>query len=390
MSMSDERAGVEKESSAAQGAQSEQPNSLPGLAAFGAMQTYSPTTGAASAQAPQAAGEPVTGEVPAQPVSGPGHEPVEGAAGATLAEQSGIDGAELPGGDAALDPYAEAVHEAGAGAGELASPLANGGDSYPGDGQAGAAVEPDAGYYAADSAGQPGDASAELMQQALQQDDLAQLYQQAAENGQDIPAEGYGQPEHDPYAYASGLDGAGEQPPLSADPQGTGALQAFEAHYDRQPEINLGDSVAGHEAEQPFFHEPGQGDADFLAGEEYPEETMPVPKEKKSRKALMLASGLIGALALGGAVAFAYKTGGGSAKLVSGEAPPLIQADNRPVKTRPEQPGGREFPHKNKRIYDRLEGEKKPEVERIVPRQEQVVSLPAATPASGSEPTAAT
>ena len=36
------------------------------------------------------------------------------------------------------------------------------------------------------------------------------------------------------------------------------------------------------------------------------------PKERRGRKALMAASGLIGVLALGGALAFAYKIGGDS------------------------------------------------------------------------------
>ena len=59
---------------------------------------------------------------------------------------------------------------------------------------------------------------------------------------------------------------------------------------------------------------------------------MEPPVERKGRKVLMVASGLIGALALGGAIAFAYKTGG-VPQLASGEAPPLIQADSRASKS---------------------------------------------------------
>jgi hypothetical protein len=80
---------------------------------------------------------------------------------------------------------------------------------------------------------------------------------------------------------------------------------------------------------------------------------------------------------LGGALAFAYKQSGGA---MNGE-PPLVQADSRPVKEAPDQPGGKEFPHKNKLIYDRLENGDKPEAEHIVPRQEDVAvpAMPAST-----------
>lgn len=53
-----------------------------------------------------------------------------------------------------------------------------------------------------------------------------------------------------------------------------------------------------------------------------------------------------------------------------------------PVKMAPDKPGGKQFPHKNKKIYERLQGENKQEVERLVPRQEDVAA--AATAALGS------
>ena len=83
----------------------------------------------------------------------------------------------------------------------------------------------------------------------------------------------------------------------------------------------------------------------------------------------MVGSALLGAIALGGALAFAYKQSGGG---LSGEQPPWSTADNRPVKELPEQAGGKEFPHKNKLIYDRLQNGDEPETERLVPRQENV------------------
>ena len=49
-----------------------------------------------------------------------------------------------------------------------------------------------------------------------------------------------------------------------------------------------------------------------------------------------------------------------------------MTADASPVKEVPNQPGGKEFPHKNKLIYDRLTNGNTPESERLVPRQEDV------------------
>ena len=89
----------------------------------------------------------------------------------------------------------------------------------------------------------------------------------------------------------------------------------------------------------------------------------------KGRSVFMVGSVLLGAIALGGALAVAYKQSGGS---LNSEPPPLVQADGRPVKELPDQPGGKEFPHKNKLIYDRLQNGDEPEAERIVSRQEDV------------------
>ena len=178
----------------------------------------------------------------------------------------------------------------------------------------------------------------------------------------------------------AGSDGGGEL----HDDAGT-SMQTFEAHYDQHPEIPL-DAFANpgqEQTAQPFFHETGHaGDAEFMGGEIAPETAE--PKERRGRRILMAASSLIGVLALGGALAFAYKIGGES-DIASTVKPPLIQADIRPVKRAPDKPGGKQFPHKNKKIYERLQGSASREVERIVPRQEKIA--PAATAAiNGMKP----
>jgi cell division septation protein DedD len=93
----------------------------------------------------------------------------------------------------------------------------------------------------------------------------------------------------------------------------------------------------------------------------------------------MIGSALLGAIALGGALAFAYKQSGGG--IGAGDQPPIVQADARPVKEVPDDPGGKDFPHKNKLIYDRLQNGDEAEADHLVPRQEDVAvpALPAST-----------
>ena len=162
---------------------------------------------------------------------------------------------------------------------------------------------------------------------------------------------------------------SGEVPP--SDPRRQ--LQAFDALYDQPPQIALGSTEPQRAAQD--FYESERMDADFLdEGQVLPPPTAR-GKSFKGRSAFMVASALLGAIALGGALAFAYKQSGGG---LSGDLP-LVTADNRPVKELPQDPGGKEFPHKNKLIYDRLTNGDEPESEQLIPRQENV-AVPALPP----------
>ncbi|MGH6804946.1 MAG: SPOR domain-containing protein [Methyloceanibacter sp.] len=168
-------------------------------------------------------------------------------------------------------------------------------------------------------------------------------------------------------------------------------LQAFDALYDQPPQISLGSNDQMRHAAQDFY-EGERIDADFLDEGQ----ALPAPGARaktgmtiRGRSAFMVGSALLGAIALGGALAFAYKQSGGG---LGNEQPPLVQADNRPVKELPDQPGGKEFPHKNKLIYDRLQNGDEPESERLVPRQENVAvpALPPSAETAGVPPPVAT
>ena len=163
------------------------------------------------------------------------------------------------------------------------------------------------------------------------------------------------------------------------------ALQAFDAVYDQPPQIPLGRTPHyAQESAPQAFYEGEQADADFLDESQFmnPGDAEAKPARKfslKSRSIYMVGSALLGAVALGGALAFAYKQSGGA---MGGGEPPVVQADSRPVKEAPQQPGGKEFPHKNKLIYERLQNGDQPEAERIVPRQEELAmpAMPGAAP----------
>ena len=181
---------------------------------------------------------------------------------------------------------------------------------------------------------------------------------------------------YDPAQHHGSALQHGQQP--QGDPRR--ALQAFDAGYDQpMPQIALGGTEQPRPAAHAFY-EGEHADADFLDDGQGPPPAAIAKSGRRlnftKRSAFMVGSALLGAIALGGALAFAYKQSGGG--LGSGE-PPVVQADNTPVKQAPADPGGKDFPHKNKLIYDRLQNGDQPENERLVPRQEElaVPALPA-------------
>jgi cell division septation protein DedD len=180
------------------------------------------------------------------------------------------------------------------------------------------------------------------------------------------------------------------QQPQQGDPRRQ--LQAFDAVYDQPPQIALGGAHTPSPAPAPeAFYETDRSEADFL--DESQALPSPAARSKfgglKGRSAFMVGSALLGAIALGGAMAYAYKQSGGG---MGSEQPPIVQADARPVKAAPDDPGGKEFPNKNKLIYDRLTNGDVAEGERLVPRQEDVAvpALPPATDTAGLPASVAT
>ena len=56
--------------------------------------------------------------------------------------------------------------------------------------------------------------------------------------------------------------------------------------------------------------------------------------------------------------------------------PPIIQADNSPVKMAPEEPGGMDVPHQESEVFDAIEDKPKEPVEELLPPPEEPVKRP--------------
>jgi hypothetical protein len=88
---------------------------------------------------------------------------------------------------------------------------------------------------------------------------------------------------------------------------------------------------------------------------------------------------VLGAVAaVGGAVYLGLRH---SASVTDEAGVPLIKADPRPFKVRPDQPGGMEVPNQDKLVFDRLDPDAaRPVVERLLPPPETPLPRPVAPP----------
>lgn len=103
------------------------------------------------------------------------------------------------------------------------------------------------------------------------------------------------------------------------------------------------------------------------------------PARSGRRGMLALGGAVVGVAAFAGVIVFAYSRGQHAAH---NGAPPLLEADATPTKTRPQDPGGYEVPHQDKLVYERLNAaaSAKPGVERLLPPPEQPLPRPVVSP----------
>ncbi|HLG88949.1 MAG TPA: SPOR domain-containing protein [Alphaproteobacteria bacterium] len=114
--------------------------------------------------------------------------------------------------------------------------------------------------------------------------------------------------------------------------------------------------------------------------------SVPVGQKRSFWPALVVTAATV---AFGGVLWYAYQEGRSTS--ASGE-PPLIKADQGPVKVKPDQPGGENIPFQDSTVYDRLGQNgngKQPPMEKLLPPPETPVQLPQPAPAPQSPPQSA-
>lgn len=185
------------------------------------------------------------------------------------------------------------------------------------------------------------------------------------------PTPGYGaqQPQNAPQWPARdpeprGFDSTGFGAPQQSysPPQSSHAAPSFGQQQYHDNELSSADWAGSHESfghdsyqqhgdPQLGFGQPEGGELEHVYNdEEYEyedEETAP-----RSRRSLMIVAALVGAIVIGGGMAYGYKklAGGGAA---NGD-PPVIKSDDYAAKTKPADAGGKQFPYSDTKIMGRL------------------------------------
>jgi cell division protein FtsN len=160
-------------------------------------------------------------------------------------------------------------------------------------------------------------------------------------------------------------DVAEDEPPIARD-SASASIYDFDAHRpgarpvddgydDADPWDDYDDAGAPPVALAQRGHRQNAHDLDADFFDDDDEDIEPAAPARKKGRIALVAGVLIGAIAVGGGAAYLYKSleGGDLSSL----EPPTLFADSTPAKGDPSEPGGREFPHGNKQIYDRLSGQ---------------------------------
>jgi outer membrane biosynthesis protein TonB len=141
---------------------------------------------------------------------------------------------------------------------------------------------------------------------------------------------------------------------------------------------------ASHYADNVY----GQREDDYgLVGEERPEDYQQEYPRRDRRLPAILLTATVMALFAGG-LWFAYVQGTKHAPVAAAQRDgvPLLRADDRPTKMKPEQPGGMKVPDQNVSLYnDKPTGA---QVEKLLPPPEQPMARPVPPPEPAPPPTA--
>lgn len=101
----------------------------------------------------------------------------------------------------------------------------------------------------------------------------------------------------------------------------------------------IGGGAYGQQGMDPAVMAANQTDASYEAD-----------AQSSGRKSFLVGTMILGSVIIGGGVAFAYKYSGDA----SSDNAPVITSQDSGIKSKPDNPGGREFAHQNKKIFARL------------------------------------
>ena len=117
-----------------------------------------------------------------------------------------------------------------------------------------------------------------------------------------------------------------------------------------------GGGMGGHPGEAGYYNE--HGEALPVAGQQddhdHDDADYEYEEPRRGRRGLMIVGALVGAIIVGGGMAYAYKIVLGPS---SNGTPPVIKADQRPTKIQPVEPGGKQFAHSDSKLMGRLESD---------------------------------
>lgn len=159
---------------------------------------------------------------------------------------------------------------------------------------------------------------------------------------------------YDMGGYEAVAPPAGYQPPLQArypahEAPAWGADDPYAAeHADLQTP-----QPAGYDGEFAGYQmaEPEGGALATQYGEDDGEEAYEDVEPRRRSRFTLIAAALVGAIGIGGGLAFGYKTLMGHGP---GGTPPLVKSEASPSKMRPAEPGGKQFAHTDSKIMGRL------------------------------------
>jgi hypothetical protein len=194
-------------------------------------------------------------------------------------------------------------------------------------------------------------------------------FPQSSQQRPQSPAPGYAQPQHGQQWPAREADPRGFDPGSFGGAQGYPAQQpahpsqSFGQQQYHENELSAADWAGPHDSFGQDRYQQQHGDPNLGFGqaeggelepayndEEYEyEDEEPAPR---GRRPLMIVAALVGAIVIGGGMAYGYKKFAGSGS-PEGD-PPVVKSDDMAAKTKPADAGGKQFPYSDTKIMGRL------------------------------------